>query len=357
MHESMDIEEVNKRLETFTQEYEKVRFLTRDNAERIQQSKTFGELVTEIERIVATITRLLRMPKQGVSRWQSAFFRLTRQRQYDGRYHDHLRIQLINAALLELQLRLLIIRAIAHRTWLEQSTEAPHRRKEVQNATRVFKARIRHAAVRPNALNTHTIAAAFRSWSDELSIPATTISGWLETAIPVARDLRYIANQYEARWRWKSLFDNQFPASIPERINTTFLAILHTSLGVLAGYGLKTHRFVISLLAIITTFAGAYLAIDIAVGCNRAALDVNYILQYLAFSIQFLLGDQPQNPAQPATDTCKMGFDYIGVVGVAETAIGYLMLGILVSLLWTAIQRRSIDTSKIGLPEHDGFPE
>lgn len=348
MQQEASVKDIANRIQQLAQNLDRERFLPIRQTEKDEQSKRLGALKIEADQIVDDIVRLLHLSssRKKVIRW---VLYILRRRQFTGIDRANLGIHLVNASLLRLQTRLLITRTDANRSWLEQSVNAPEYRLEVRVATKQFETTLRKAPIALSALNYRTIASAIRSWSDETSVPATQISGWLEAAIPVSRDLRFLANYYHTRWLWKSVTDSHTTGGFHTRGIFLIKAVFDSAFRILSGYGLRGRRFIASLFSIVLFFSVALDLIDVLNGC-RTWWDIAGAWTYVMTSAAYLVGNGPAAIDMRVDAACPAAGNIVSGLGVLETGVGYLMLGIFVSLLWSVIQRRSIDTSRLALP-------
>lgn len=344
------VKDVAERERDIARRLAELRYLTTDAWAQKQQNSQLGELGLDVDELVEDTVEMLNQPKPSKYAAIEMISRTLRQWLYTGIDRDNLRKHLVNAALLQLGVRLLSMQVGAYRIWLNTSANAPNFRRQARGYTDDFEETLRSAPVTLSALNLRTITLALRSWSDELSISATDISGWLEAAIFVSRDLRYLANVYHTRWLWKSVSDRSQIQKEGLRSRGVILikAIFDSAFRVLSGYGLRGRRFIGSLIVIVVLFATGFYAVDVLSGC-QSWWSVNSWVNFIT-STAFLVGDGPTTPDMHANAACP-GTGYLfGAIGVTETGVGYLLLGIFVSLLYAVIQRRSIDTSRLALP-------
>ncbi len=345
-----NVKEIADTIREVSHGVDKQRFLTRDSDEKLRQSAALGALVRQADSAVEkTLSALHQLPFSS-TRFGSWIARVRRKSAYPALVRENLMNHLVNAALLRLEIYLLIIRTDAHNTWYEQSENAPNYRRDVRARTFQFGYTLQRAHTPLSALNAHTIASAMRSWSDELSVPSTDISGWLEAGIAVSRDLRYLANQYHTVWLWKSAFDSHTAGGTSARLVFFIKALFDVAFGVLSGYGLRARRFIASLLLIIVLFGASFDLVDILASC-RSWWNFSDLWKYVVASAAYLVSNGPSAPDATTNAACPGTGYAVGAIGVVETGVGYLMMGMFVSLLWSVIQRRSIDTSRLALPE------
>jgi hypothetical protein len=250
----------------------------------------------------------------------------------------------LDAALLELDLKLFSLR------WqIAPVGSNPPLLQSAERILREFSRRLTDARLRLNSLQYRRASVVLRAWADRLGPAETADIRWLEASAGVVRVLRLAAQKYRTRELWTSVGErSRGGRSFVGRARLFIHALARSFYGMVAGYGLRGDRFVGALAVALALFAGIYWLLDMLAGCAQAALSLQSALNYLLFSLGAFT-----NASETGAPVCATSAGAAHGVAVLESLLGYLMLGILISIFWTSGHQATVESSSIRLREGD----
>lgn len=257
----------------------------------------------------------------------------------------------INILVLQLNLNLLFLRWHAESTLYSALTPAPLLTSDLAIVFKMFDKGIARLHQRLSALNYHALVVAFRVWADEFSPIANTSPGWIEIAPNCTQELRYRYNIYRTR-ELLALIREGAITSLPRGLRTRrqgkqrwpllMAALPRLIYEVVAGYGLRLGRFVISFVSIITFYSAIYWIIDWRDGCFGLQNGVEAFVHRLFWSLGIFttVGTVTSSP-------CSIQPQVLQDIASSESLTGYLLLGILISIFWVAFHDVFMEVSSI----------
>ncbi len=319
---------------------------------RRQQSRHLSHLSQEIDELLPKVNTLLEQTRRN------------RKRQGE---HKEIRRKYVKVALARLYIKLIDAWNDAALYWDEVDGQVDTTYRQIEKALRSFNADIAHMNSKLDYLCYHLIATAFHVWSDEFSPEAATAAGWLERAPDIGHTFRLRYHHYHTRELWIRAWSKEpfifrsppFPWKILPltRLGLFGNACIRLLYEGVAGYGLRGWRFLKITLSSIIGFGLCYWLIDfLTPHCSPSPFPDKVLFSIGVFT----------TVGNISAPICPADALWVQRVAMVESLIGYLMLGILISIILASYhesltvisgrrQRESDgDISPSRLPWHEG---
>lgn len=338
------IEQLSKSLYDLAKDIQSLRLIGDDQpAERQQQKQKLVRMQrTADESLEGIFRELTQSPKRPYSRSET----IELSRLY------------ANAAVFVLYLQLFFSRWNAAPHWSADNGAYASLKQDILQALQIFDQMVRKRELRFTTTSYHMIATAFRAWADEFSPEANADSGWLEVAGEVARELRFRYHRFRTRELWALTWErapkkllvtpgNTITArtispGITKRLRAVFHALARSIYGLIAGYGLRGGRFIITAVGIVAFFGSLYYVIDRLAECGQKSPFLMSVLQYAFLSLGTFT-----SLGNVSGSACQADGQIVQVVASLESVTGYFMLGILISVFWASFHEAATGRSGI----------